>query len=231
VNQILYAAELCNAVYSGSKPEGLGIQVCETIVDAATDTSGMAYITADTIWISFAGTEKRRDWLSNFKVIKKKCFGWFPAHKGFSECAEAVIKACLDLVNTFPERRVVVTGHSLGGAIAVLVAIGLHEKTRVMGARSISLITFGQPRVSTESLIRASFPGEYVRVQNGSDVVARVPKIGYSHAGTCLYLKNGKGYCVDPGVVETFLDRLPTIGQRCTDHFMPHYIRELQRIL
>lgn len=231
---LLFAAHLCDAAYSMTVPSSMGIVAQEAVRHAATCTQGMIYTTDDHVWIAFAGTNERKDWLSNFKIIKKNCFGWLPAHKGFSECAEAVIDQCLKAVSRWPGKRVTVTGHSLGGAIALLVAIGIQARVNMMerGAH-VRCITFGQPRVSNKSLIRSALPGEYVRVQNGSDIVCRVPKLGYSHAGKCLYLRNGDGYCMDPGHVERFLDRLLTLNQhqRVGDHMMPDYIRQLQRVL
>lgn len=231
MKHVLFAAQLCDAVYSMSAPEGLGIVASEEVRHQPTCTQGMVYVTADAIWFVFAGTNERRDWLSNFKIIKKNAFGWFPAHKGFAECAEAVIGPCRSILQRWPGRKVWVSGHSLGGSIAGLVAIGLQQLARTLDCGNVGLITLGQPRFSTGALIRAALPGEYIRVVNGSDVVPRVPKLGYSHAGTELYLKNIKGYCIDPGSLEKFLDRLPTASERVRDHRTSDYLRDLQRLL
>lgn len=229
---VLFAAQLCEAVYSGAVPEGLGVIECESIAHRPTCTQGAAYITADEVWIVFAGTNERSDWLSNFRIIKKECFGWFPAHKGFSECAEAVIGQCRKLMTKWAGKRVYVAGHSLGGAVAGLVAVGLQASAKLYGQGNVRLITFGQPRFSTSSNIKAVLQGEYIRVVNGSDVVARVPKLGYTHGGTELYLKNGKGYCIDPDAFEKFIDRATAWQHdRVTDHGMAGYVRALQRIL
>ena len=47
--------------------------------------------------------------------------------------------------------RIVVTGHSLGGAMATLCAarLGNSEEIKKLGAQ-VSLISFGQPRVETQ---------------------------------------------------------------------------------
>lgn len=228
---LLLAALLCEAAYSQSVPEGLGIVTAEKISDEPTCTTGVAYITSDTIWYVFAGTNERKDWLSNFKIIRKNAFGWFPAHKGFAECAEAVSKHCAAIAAQYPTHSVKCAGHSLGGSVALLIAVWLQSRQSVQERAHVDLFTFGQPRVSNETHIRAALPGRYIRVVNGSDVVARIPKLGYSHAGTLIYIKNGKGYCVDPGAVDRFLDRLATWQHdRVTDHMMPGYIRALQRL-
>jgi len=227
--QILQAAELANAVYDLMTPAGLGIVGVERIHEKATDTSGMAYHAPYGVTIAFAGSASAHDWLTNLKVRKRDCYGWLPAHAGFSDCAEAVIEKCIQVATT-TDKPLTLTGHSQGGAVALLVAIGIASRIKDTG-RSISLITFGQPRASTERHIKAAFPGEYIRVVNGSDVVARVPKLGYSHAGTCMYLRNGGGYCVDPGWTELAIDRMTAWQHdRVTDHSMPAYIRGLHQI-
>ncbi len=230
MRRVLQAAELANAVYDLTVPAGLAIHGIERIKHIPTDTSGMAYLAPYATTIAFAGTASGRDWLTNIKANKRDCFGWFPAHAGFSDCAEAVFEQCLEIAahSTAP---LVLTGHSMGGAVATLVAIGLASKLKDSG-RNISLITFGQPRVSKASLIDNAFHGEYIRVANGSDIVPRVPKLGYSHAGQFLYLRNRGGYCVNPGISETMLDRLTAWQHdRITDHSMPAYIRQLQRVI
>lgn len=220
---ILTCAHLSEAVYRLRVPAGMEVLGVETIHDSTTHTTGMAYITAGRIFIALAGSTIPAHWLSNFKIIKKNCFGWLPAHKGFSECAEGVIKQCRALIDSFPDREVVLTGHSRGAAVAVLVAAGL--QSHAQPGRKFTLITFAQPRVSTESVLRSAFTGSYVRVQNGSDAVCRAPKLGYSHAGTLVYLHNGNGYSVNPDLLQRFIDRLPTILQRATDHSMADYLR------
>lgn len=228
---LMSAAYLAEAVYRGQVPAGLGVLHTAPIFDPATQTEGMVYITGNCAWVVFAGTHKKRHWLSNFKISRKNCFGWFKAHKGFSECAEAVIGQCMDALNKYSAGTpIVVTGHSLGGAIALLVAIGIRSRAVDLEGkrREVSCITFGQPRVSTRAAIESVFRSPYIRVQNGSDTIPRVPRFGYSHAGTCLYLRNGEGYCVDPSLIERFLNRLPTIFQRASDHSMADYIRELE---
>jgi pimeloyl-ACP methyl ester carboxylesterase len=228
---ILTCAHLAEAVYRSAVPAGMAVLETIPIKHAPTSTSGMAYVTAGRVFIAIAGSSNRRHWLSNFKIIRKRCYGWLMAHKGFSECAEGVIDQCAAIMDKYTDREIVLLGHSQGGSVAVLIAAGLQSHARQLGQdRKFTLVTFGQPRVSQKALILSTFSGTYIRVQNGSDIVPRSPKLWYSHAGTLIYIKNGTGYCKDPGHIERFLDRLPTLFQRCSDHFMHDYLRELQRV-
>lgn len=97
---------------------------------------------------------------------------------------------------TLRNAPVLITGHSLGGAIAELLAA-----RRIDGAfTNVSLLTFGQPRTGDSSLA-ARAPANYVRVVNQGDPVAGIPPrplvmsmflersdpalaaVGYSHGG------------------------------------------------
>lgn len=86
--------------------------------------------------------------------------------------------------------RIVVTGHSLGGAMATLCAarLGNSEEIKKLGAK-VSLISFGQPRVG-DANFKTLFEKKkenannnednycmdgYLRIVNEQDVFARVP--------------------------------------------------------
>jgi len=229
VKDILSAAYCSLAVYESRTPEGLKIKNSRFLQDRSTDTEYAIFHADQTVIISIAGSDSWADWLSNLKIKTKACFGWLPAHRGFAGCAEAILTTCLKTVRAVPHKRIIVTGHSRGGAVAVLLAIGLQANLSDRVQRqNIALVTFGQPRVSRKALINAAFTGPYFRVQNGSDAVCRRPLFWYSHAGTNIYLRNGTGWCQDPGMVDQFTNRLFTwFHERATDHSMTGYVRAL----
>ena len=115
-----------------------------------------------------------------------------------------------------PPPRVVVVGHSLGGALAALCATRLAHDEDILGSRdssdsrrelvpAVSCVTFGQPRVGDDAFregVDARSPAlRYTRVVRGGDVFARVPTSGiwlpsanggqipvtYAHAGELVW--------------------------------------------
>ncbi|KAI4974535.1 hypothetical protein ZWY2020_047815 [Hordeum vulgare] len=105
-------------------------------------------------------------------------------------------KVLRELLREHPRARVVITGHSLGGALAVLfpAVLALHGERDILG-RLGAVHTYGQPRVGDAAFVgffRAKVAADYTRVVYRYDMVPRVPfdappVARFSHGGTCVY--------------------------------------------
>ncbi|WP_170113330.1 lipase family protein [Ahniella affigens] len=122
-----------------------------------------------------------RDWVvTNAQFLPSHLGNGARAHEGFTEAyaevAPAIDKALRESVN--PNARLFITGHSLGGAMAVLAAASLQN---FFG--TITCYTFGAPRVGDRGFARMLANVAMFRYELGDDLVTRVPPraFGYQH--------------------------------------------------
>src|SRR5574337_1086965 len=107
-------------------------------------------------------------------------------HPGFAAVARTVdedLKAKRLLKSGY---TVGLTGHSLGGAAALLLAMRLEKA----GGTVERLVTFGQPKVTDTAGVSAfnRLMQKTTRVVGCDDVVAFLPSLGYAHGGDVLLL-------------------------------------------
>ncbi|KAF9599396.1 hypothetical protein IFM89_036953, partial [Coptis chinensis] len=182
---------------------------------------------AQLIVVSFRGTEpfSGRDWASDVdlswigmgemgrvhlgfmkalglqdeKDYKK---GWPKDYTGSKNLAYYKLRETLKtLLEQNKGARILVTGHSLGGALAILFpsVLVLHEEETIMSSL-LGVYTFGQPRVGDKdfgnfmkSQLNVIFK-RYYRVVFRYDVVPRIPfddpVSQFSHFGGCLYFRS-----------------------------------------
>jgi lipase (class 3) len=170
----------CAAAYAG--PPTMQTSLCHCIV-----TQGSEFDT-----LAFRGSHSLSDWRTDFSIRRRAAGGGEEIHEGFDCAISSIAPQLLDLWHSAsraqqtdpaaPCRPLVVTGHSLGGAMAQLAAEVLFKA----GAPIAAVYTFGGPRVGNEAwaagyeLILGS---RTWRVVDELDLVPRVPFIGYCHAG------------------------------------------------
>ena len=108
MDKLMLCALLSKAVYGKGAPDDLGIIGFEYIVDNDTDTFAMAFITDGEIIIAVRGSESRKDWLNDFKIIKTMFFG-VKAHRGFAMCAGSILSKVGAILKEFPEKKIILT--------------------------------------------------------------------------------------------------------------------------
>ena len=125
------------------------------------------------MWLVFRGTQLN-DWLdiNSDRRFLPTIEGDGLVHRGFVGAFEAVWRGieqqCVNHVG-----RIVVTGHSLGGALSSLAARRLGVARRKLRLSKPDVITFGCPLVGSPSWIRSLqwSCGDVIRVTNGGDPV------------------------------------------------------------
>lgn len=200
-------------------------------------TQGAAIVTSRTIYLVFRGSQGIltsagwRDWLLNAKFLIRAEYYGLRAHRGFVKAAKPVLKQVRRIVERYPDRQIEIGGHSLGGSVGTAVTVAVVNWIRQsFEYRPVKLITLGQPKFSRKRQLNLSLSYvPYTRIQNGSDIVARLPKLWYSHAGMNLYLSNRGDLLWNPGTMRKFADRLFTFRQRVKDHSTSGYLAELLR--
>lgn len=122
--------------------------------------------------LAFRGTEKNfNDFKTDLRAELHQAPEAQPAerlHKGFYEAFSVIRKEILADLGQDPELPLYVTGHSLGGALAIVA-------TRFIAKDSLgACYTFGSPRVGNLDM-GLVFRTPIYRIVNSSDIVPRTP--------------------------------------------------------
>lgn len=149
--------------------------------------------------------EGDREALSN-PLLKSRDWRWAKIHMGFATAYAAVGPMLLSTVKRLQEERrrpVFLTGHSLGGALCGICSLDLHLRLGLK-RREIFVSTFGAPRVGNGHY--ANIYNEFVpihwRIVVGPDVVAKLPKIGFTHVGKKVLITVDGDLFIDPTSLE-----------------------------
>ena len=146
-------------------------------------------------------------------------------HGGFTLAHKSIWKKILRHIDL--NKRTLITGHSLGGALAELSAAKLWKKHD-----NLNIITFGKPNTFFKGFKQpmTTLDNQISCVQ-GSDLVARIPKFCYgpSKSQTMLYFANTGVDFVNPDKLTRDEDR--RIKDALSDHFMEGYKERLSVFL
>lgn len=189
----------CKAAYlPGSHAEQLanGEWSMEGSAFSVGESQGLILEDSSVVVVAFRGTDSTADWLGNMKIAPRTVdsFGG-GLHDGFFDAYEDVASIVADAVARADGKVLWFTGHSLGGALAVVAAL-THRDRDIAG-----VMTFGQPRLlgtRPAGLMNERFGRDYQRFVNRNDIVTRIPP-GYRHAGILRRFKAGESHLEEEG--------------------------------
>ncbi len=170
------------------------------------------------VLIVFRGTRTVGEWLTDFDIRQVE-FPYVDAgrtHSGFTELYGVLRPSILRGLQFSPHwKRVVVTGHSLGGALATLAALDIMANTLYY---NLSMYNFGSPKVGDpqfatvyDQKVQSSF-----RIANLFDPVPKVPPeqatlpfsqevVTYQHVSRAVHIFIHTGSLIQNHDIRTYL--------------------------
>jgi hypothetical protein len=143
--------------------------------------------------VAFAGTDplKLNDWITDFNALPTSA----GIQTGFADGVAQVWPRISAAIASRPaaERAVIFTGHSLGGALAIVAAA---RAVQDPGVQPFAVVTYGNPRPG-DAQFAAAYPAALgdatFRFVHGTDLVPTVGPsfLGFRHVGRCLQCPSG----------------------------------------
>jgi predicted lipase len=190
---ILRSLELSAAAYRDIQP--FACTPVNINLPGQADVHYLLHRDGDTLWIVFRGSDSLMDWKANLSFPKKRIpydntATKIRVHRGFLGLYKKPGVRDRILSEVTPDvRRVRITGHSLGAALTVLCAVDIQYN---YPGKDIEVILFGCPRVGNLAFVKSynKRVDKTVRVENGNDVVTKVPPaiFGFRHVGAKLHI-------------------------------------------
>lgn len=230
-------AECSQAAYKLKRKHNLpklGITVHKILRDQTNQVRGFLGVRDGIAIVSIKGTASLKDAAIDADIEMHE-FHSVRVHRGFYNTYKGILEDVMSFVRQ--HKRVLITGHSLGAAIASLLAVTITLETDV----DLSIATFGSPLVGDNAFVELfnSLIKDSVRVVHEFDIVTRVPKVSfdmteYKHVDTMLHL-NDKGQVMGRlRLVCNFVANLISFGEKALsdldgealrDHHVRAYVR------
>lgn len=190
--------------------------------DGVTETEGTICFMKNDIYLTFRGTESDvKDWLSDASAFPtsfhSKSMCGSKAHLGFVDgylSLEKKIEAALtNLVNLYPNARIITSGHSLGGSLATVAAFDLQKK---FPTKDVIMYNYGSPSVGNTDFVEVfnQIIKESWRVHDPNDPIPLSSP--FTHVKKAYFLKidsliNIKDHSIDryEAQIKTLFMKLP----------------------
>lgn len=196
-----HCIDLAQSSYCVSSPTQWDCTTCDSSIqlEYVTEIEGVRAIQGydnftQTLFVAFRGSENIQNWIDNVQVEKvypyndttigiEKGF-----HKAYHYVENDLLRNLEKLTTTYKTHDVLVTGHSMGSALATLLAYDLMTSDTYTVSH---LITFGSPRVGNTAFVKSfnTYPLVYSRVTHYNDIVPHVPEelLGFLHVSNEIW--------------------------------------------
>lgn len=158
--------------------------------------------------ILFRGTSTKKEWALNRKTIQTKFSHLgdedLMIHRGFNEFFNMILPQMRNILQSIDEnKRIIFTGHSLGGVMSVLYSVFARFKFH----RDVYCFNFGKPRIGNEEWqkkVDSEMKDRIFRIGNEDDLITNLPpsvtmnlknpkKPGiFRHEGRYIYISANK---------------------------------------
>ncbi|KAK7201289.1 lipase [Novymonas esmeraldas] len=177
------------------------------------------------IILALRGTRNLTNWLQNLKYFRtpytlsttcgSQCLVHRDLYDSYRSVRTRVTASLLRIMALQPEYQLIITGHSFGGALAVLAAVDLHTRygNLLEHMKPMAIYTFGAPRVGNPDFTRWADQllanGPHYRLTHARDPVPHLPpmRFGYLHAPTEVFYRTADNssmrVCVDSATAES----------------------------
>jgi hypothetical protein len=213
-------------------------QVTDVLYDKETDLQGYVGLlkSTKTIYVVFRGSSSRLNWRADFEIIRID-YDSYPecdcsVHTGFYKATmnlkDATIYAVSKLKRETGYKNLIVTGHSLGAAVAQLIGMELFAVDI-----DNEVYNYGQPRIGNNKyaeFVNEIFETVY-RFTHDRDMVPHIPPrdVGYLHS--CREIFEDKignlrecssAECEDPECADQY--RLAQTNTEDHSYYLGHFL-------
>ena len=145
------------------------------------------------ISVVFRGTDSKLDWYYNFNFRQKLLYKNVRVHEGFyrqlhsNGSYQLLVDVVKEQLEKYPNYEIIVSGHSLGGALSTLFGFELSKEIQ----NKITIYSFASPRVGNLNFKKKFTERKnlkHFRVTYKRDIVPSFPMLNYHHVGTHIKL-------------------------------------------
>ncbi|KAG9398809.1 hypothetical protein AC1031_014126 [Aphanomyces cochlioides] len=160
------------------------------INDKSESFQGILGFTGTHVVVAFRGSMDVKNWVDNLSFLKTRpwphIFPKAAIHRGFyavyKSIQDKLFVALSSLFALHPSAPLIITGHSLGSAVAAIAVVDLHTRHNIT---TESMLTFGEPRVGNPAFVSrlTHIVSDIHRITHWRDIVPHVPLEwqGYIH--------------------------------------------------